>query len=304
MPTSPHVLTTGTDPAAWRAHQATLAAATADGYLIERIELDTPDGTALLDAALASAGGLFGGGRCVDLRGLDTLDTAAAKRLAGRAADSDTRVCAYQPSGVTAHVKRALREVFELVEFATPKAAGLPTRVKQLAADHGLRLDAAAVRLAATRSGHDLARLDQLLHACAQAGLVKLDARQLGLLLGTSEAPGAVWSITDRIEAGDVDGAVAAAGGLEPQAALAWLVKRSVTLAQAAEIAADGGDISELGLPGWQAQRVARAAGDDPAARWQALVDAAAALASARGEVPADQALTAAVAAAARHQRR
>lgn len=284
------LLLTGPDRPALEADRRTFLSSY-DHLTPERVDLVEQGPRRLLEAL--SSGGLFASQRLVDVTGGDQINAETARALAQAAAGSDAAVV-IRGGDAKPHpaVVKALKAVADCRHFALPAARELPGRIRQMAADRDVTLDAGSVTVLVERSGHDLDRIDALLRMLAQADLRNPQARQVELLLGSSAAPGVPWQVTDAIERADAAAALELLAGVDAQALLAFLARRVGELGRVAEAGAASADqaAAVLGGPPWRAKSAlgpARALGTDGAC--VAIAAVVEATSAARGEVSAAQ---------------
>jgi DNA polymerase III delta subunit len=256
-----HVLT-GDDDLAIRARRAALlvdSAAAADA--VERFDLTTDAGSAGL---LSSAGAmsLFGGPRLLEASPADQLTVATATALAQVGALSDATIVIHGGT-LNAAAKKALADVGTFEPFAAPRTAGAQTaRLVELAAESGITLSAQSRELLIERAGHDVPRAASVLSQCALIGLLEPTPAHLDRLLGTANAPGVPWALTDALEAGDLSTALLLADTLEPVAVISYLGSRTGQLGRIVEdgLSTPGEAASAFGVHTVPAQKLIRLA--------------------------------------------
>lgn len=219
------VLTGDDDLAIRTRRKALLDAAGGDA---ERIDVAADGGMLLVDAVCSPS--MFGGRRVVAAEGLEAISEGNLEALTRNGSGSDAVVVARVSGALTPKQREALKKLGTVQSLTTPKGKGVGMRVDELIDAAGIRLTGDLRKLLVERAGHDLDRLSSILKQLQIAGIGQPTRAQLDLLLGTTAAPGVPWTLSDALETGDVAGMLAAAKGLEPIPAVAYLASRNAQL--------------------------------------------------------------------------
>jgi DNA polymerase III delta subunit len=238
----------------------------------EAIEL-AEDGVRALVVALSSPA-LFGPQRLLDVTGFDAVTAEQARTLAKALEGSQAVLVVRGTKKPHPAVLKTLGAAVTHRHHEPPAARELPRRVRDDAERHGVSLDRAALDLLVARAGHDLTRVEALLSLASRAGLPRLDARQVGVLLGSFGPDLAPWKVTDALGAGRLDDALALARASELQPLLVALGRFVLQVAELSEagVAEVNRAASTLGLPAWQLRAACSVAGRLDAASAASIV--------------------------------
>lgn len=244
-----HVLT-GSDAGAIRARRAQLRNGAGGAELsVERFDLTVDGGDQLV--AAASMFSLFGGPRLLDADPLSAMTAANAERLAA-AIREDVTVVLHGPNAPTAALRKALAgAVHESLSVPGPRdAAG---RVTQAAAEHSVTLDLETHAFLTALAPSNWALVRGALSELAALGRMAPSMADVRALTGTASAPATPWVLSDKLEAGDLLGALDVADHLEAIPTVAYLAKRIGQVGRLVDAGAtDAGRASELlgtGIP-------------------------------------------------------
>lgn len=228
---------TGPDSGAVRAHLAVLAdRAGVPLREVERFDLSDDAGRSLLDTARTVP--MFATARVLVGSPVTDLAPDVAAELVGAAGDD---VVVLTGAGAPPATLRRALDGAEFTSFALPTFRDAQARVTALAAEHQVRLpaDVLDVLVDAAPSGWA-----QVRSAVAQLADLPpeqaIDVDVVRALLGSSGATLTPWALAAHIEAGQVGRALFTASALEPVGTVAYLGKRAVQVAAAAEQLANG----------------------------------------------------------------
>lgn len=225
------------------------------GVTTERYDLTEPD---TINAALAAVStmSLFGPTRNVVLYGADTVTGDDAKRLIAALAAPAAVVVVV----ATAKSKLPTKVAGAAVErFTAPKANEVPTRIRKLAGEYGLKIAGQAAATLAARCSGDLDRVDQFFRGITAGGHTSVDEQLARELFADTTGDPGPWLLAERIEAGDVAGAYAMCARVDPHAFTTWFSTQLTDAARCAEAGATTPKAAAalLGVPDWLARRAA-----------------------------------------------
>ena len=227
-----------------------------------------PGGPEVIDVAVDKGAGLvgalsvpnlFGGRRVVAADNLEAMDEESASQLAAIGKASSCVVVARCSGPLRPKLKKVLGTLGDIVVLSTPKGRAVTARVDQLARASGVRLGQQQRALLVETASGDLARVAGALEQLASVGATDPSVAQVSTLLGTAQGSSAPWDVTDALESGDLQSALAAADKVEPIALMAYVQARAVQLGRLIEAGVRSPDdaVKLLGLSHrFQAERL------------------------------------------------
>jgi len=226
---------------------------------VERYDLEEADAGAAI--AALEAPGMFGK-RIVAVENLQLATDEHLQRLAAAAQQSDAFAVMRWMGKIPAARRKHLEAWANIEVIAQARGRDLIARVSEEARRAGIHLDHAVRQRIAERVADNPERIAGVMTHLATVGIRRPNLRQVDMVLGSLWGEPAPWDLSDRIEAGEAQAAVAVADrmGTADIATWGYLANRLVDLTLAVEAGADteAAVAEACGKSGYAAQKLAQ----------------------------------------------
>jgi DNA polymerase III delta subunit len=218
------------------------------GTIIDRLDAATITFAEILNAILSNS--LFATSRVVHVDNLDKLQAQQIEQFANAVLDSGHVVYATSRT-LNAAQRKALTVTFnaanpptststagsasesgsasvtlDIIEFPAIDGRRGHETLATLADSYRVELSRPVQQRLLERVAHDPARLLSILDQCRIGAVRKPTINQIDVLCGSASAAGVPWDLGDRLERGDLPGAIRACADAIPLATLAYLGNR------------------------------------------------------------------------------